>query len=122
MPDLNKVYKMVTNEERQRLVTGTRESTSEAAVFMARGETGHGGKRGRFRDFQQNPEGRLVCAHCDKLGHSKNTCWALIGYPSWHSKSKTNAGKGPGHGQTKPRSGPRAKPHFQQGPDCANMA
>ncbi|PKI45871.1 hypothetical protein CRG98_033670 [Punica granatum] len=39
-------------------------------------------------------EERPACGHCGKMGHSKSTYLALIGYLSWHSKSKTNAGKG----------------------------
>ncbi|PKI37512.1 hypothetical protein CRG98_042098 [Punica granatum] len=92
MSNLNNVYKMVANEERQKIVTRTRESTSDAMVFLAKAKTGHGREVGTS-DFQHTLEGKRVCTHCGKMGHLKNSWWALIGYPSWHSKSKTNGGK-----------------------------
>ncbi|PKI77174.1 hypothetical protein CRG98_002456 [Punica granatum] len=102
MPNLSKVYKMVANEERQKSVTHARESVPEAAVFLTKEET----------EQRRN---------CRKMGHTKSSCWALIGHPSWHSKSKTNPRKGPGQGQTRANSEPRAKAQFQRGPDWANV-
>ncbi|PKI18324.1 hypothetical protein CRG98_049402, partial [Punica granatum] len=63
---------------------------------------------------------RPTCTNCGKLGHFKNSCWALIGYPSWHPKSKPIAGRGTGPGQPRQFGGLRGKAQYQRGPDRAN--
>ncbi|PKI62384.1 hypothetical protein CRG98_017190 [Punica granatum] len=120
IPNLNKVYKMVANEERQRLVTRARESAPESAVFFVRAEAEHG--QGRIGRLQGEAGERPSCEHCGKLGHTKNTCWALNGYPSSHYKSKANPGRGPGQKQVRPNSGPKGKMQAQHGPDRAHAA
>ncbi|PKI51814.1 hypothetical protein CRG98_027787, partial [Punica granatum] len=101
---------------RAMLIAG--ESIPEAAVFLAKEETEQ--RRAGFSKLQGISEGRPSCSNCGKMGHTKSFCWALIGYSSWHSKPKTNPGKGPGQGQARENSGPRAKAQFQHGPDRAN--
>ncbi|PKI36234.1 hypothetical protein CRG98_043386 [Punica granatum] len=118
LPNLNKVYKVVANEERQKMLA-RRETIPESAVFLVKDEAEHG-KSGmsRLQSFRE----RGTCGHCGKLGHGKNNCWALIGYPTWHPKSKSNTGKWAGQGQSKQSSGPRGKAQVQRGPDRANAA
>ncbi|KAJ8433332.1 hypothetical protein Cgig2_023796 [Carnegiea gigantea] len=36
--------------------------------------------------FSKGPEER--CGQCGNKGHDKEKCWQLIGYPSWHPRSK----------------------------------
>ncbi|PKI72596.1 hypothetical protein CRG98_006973 [Punica granatum] len=100
LPNLNKIYMMVANEER--------------------GETERG--RPEIEKLQSFGEGEVICSHCGKPGHTKGTYWAIIGYPAWHFKSKTSAGKGPMTGQTKQKAGLRGKAQTQRGPDRANAA
>ncbi|PKI42660.1 hypothetical protein CRG98_036942 [Punica granatum] len=84
MPNLNKVYKMVTNEERQKIVARARDSVPEAAAFLAKGEAEQrnntvweSGNPDRWREDGEE-------AHLHKL-------WEI-----WHSKSKSIAGRGTG--------------------------
>ncbi|PKI68090.1 hypothetical protein CRG98_011686 [Punica granatum] len=67
-------------------------------------------------------EGKVTCSHCGKPGHTKGMCWAIIGYPAWHFKSKAGAGKGPRTGQAKQNAGLRGKAQTQRGPDQVNAA
>ncbi|PKI38710.1 hypothetical protein CRG98_040901 [Punica granatum] len=72
MPSLNKVYNMVANEERQRIVARLRESIPESAVFAAREKT-ETLERGNSRASWQNPEGKNSCTYCGKLGHARQS-------------------------------------------------
>ncbi|PKI44719.1 hypothetical protein CRG98_034896 [Punica granatum] len=108
---------MVANEERQRVIARSRESAPESVVFLAREEELERTGTNKFNGFAK---GKGTCSNCGKVGHSKNSCWALIGYPSWHSKSRQNAGKGPEQGQSKQSTGPRGRAQIQRGPDRAN--
>ncbi|PKI39919.1 hypothetical protein CRG98_039689, partial [Punica granatum] len=120
LPNLNKVYKMLVNEERQKLVTRSREVMPESAVFLTK-EDAELGRTGGSR-WQSSAEGKRTYSYYGKMGHTKNTCWALIGYPSWHSKSKVSAERRPGPILGKQGSGLRGKAQTQRGPDRANVA
>ncbi|GLT64494.1 hypothetical protein SLA2020_369830 [Shorea laevis] len=75
LPSLNKVYAMVTKEEKQQTVAASRGPNIEATALAARG-----------------PSGRSRCDHCKRLGHTKERCYEIIGYPvNWK----------PGIGKTK---------------------
>ncbi|PKI57337.1 hypothetical protein CRG98_022282 [Punica granatum] len=108
LPNLNKVYKMVASEKRQKMVARSREAVPESAVFLAKEETEH--RRAGMNRLQSFGEGRATCSHCGKLGHTRNTCCALIGYPTWHSKSKSNSGKVPNKDRTSKAVGCKGKP------------
>ncbi|PKI53506.1 hypothetical protein CRG98_026113 [Punica granatum] len=120
LPNLNKVYKMVVNEERQKMVTRSREVMPKSAVFLAKEDVElrwTGGSR-----WQTSTKGKGTCFYCRKMGHTKNTCWALIGCPSWHSKSKVSAERRPGPILGKQGSGLRGKAQTQRGLYRANVA
>ncbi|PKI59598.1 hypothetical protein CRG98_020007 [Punica granatum] len=112
LPNLNKAYKMVANEERQKMVTRSREAVPELAVFLAK-EDAKLGWTGGSR-WQSSAEGKGTCSYCGKMGHTKNTCWALIGYPSWHSKSKVSAKRRPGPVQASRAMGCEERPKHSE--------
>ncbi|GKV03503.1 hypothetical protein SLEP1_g15792 [Rubroshorea leprosula] len=75
LPSLNKVYAMVTKEEKQQTVAASRGPNIEATALAVRG-----------------PSRRSRCDHCKRLGHTKERCYEIIGYPmNWK----------PGIGKTK---------------------
>ncbi|CAL1389558.1 unnamed protein product [Linum trigynum] len=91
VPSLGEAYQLVINDEQQRQITHNRRPKSEAAVFQARGErrsdrlvAQHDGDRDRDRDADGKPK----CSHCQRVGHFKETCYRLIGYPSKNGESK----------------------------------
>ncbi|PKI51880.1 hypothetical protein CRG98_027713 [Punica granatum] len=113
MSNLNKVYKMVANEKRQKLVSRARESAPESAAFLSK-ENLEQGRGGTNRELQGFSGEKTICSNCGKVGHMRNSCWALIGYPSWHPKSKPNGGKGSGQGQTKQSLGREGEPNSSE--------
>ncbi|PKI53926.1 hypothetical protein CRG98_025720 [Punica granatum] len=78
MPNLNKVYNMVANEEQQKIVAQARDSILEAAAFLAKGEAAQRNNT-LFGNLEipiggEKMEKRPTCTNCRKLGHSKNSC------------------------------------------------
>ncbi|CAL1354235.1 unnamed protein product [Linum trigynum] len=68
VPTLAEAYQLVAAEEHQRQITGARRPLVEAAAFQVNKE----------RDADDESQ---RCSHCNKLGHTKETCFKLIGYP-----------------------------------------
>ena len=76
LPNMNKVYSLTIQEERQRTITRGRESKEEA--MMATFHAASSGRGRAWTDQHQNPQ----CEHWGKTGHTKTHCWELIGYPT----------------------------------------
>ncbi|PKI76050.1 hypothetical protein CRG98_003600 [Punica granatum] len=102
MPNLNKVYKMVANEERQKIMTQARELSFDAMAFLAKAETRHGREVG-ISDFQHTLEGKRDRTSRRTLGVSElrggiyylrrveytlQACQAVIEEPTdiWHQR------------------------------------
>ncbi|PKI65410.1 hypothetical protein CRG98_014149 [Punica granatum] len=83
---LNKIYYMVIHEERQKIVAHGHESGPEAVVYYVK--EGHG-----TNQLDTHSRGRPHCDYCDRMGHTRNTCWKLHGKPAdWEPKSKGKGG------------------------------
>ncbi|GKU87876.1 hypothetical protein SLEP1_g2207 [Rubroshorea leprosula] len=87
LPSLNKVYAMATKEERQQAITASRGPVIEDTALVARSSMS-----GRL-----NNPGKAWCDHCKKVGHTKDRCYKIIGYPSsWKTGGTKTKGKGDG--------------------------
>ncbi|GLU11356.1 hypothetical protein SLE2022_281110 [Rubroshorea leprosula] len=87
LPSLNKVYAMATKEERQQAITASRGPVIEATALATRSSMS-----GRL-----NNPGKARCDHCKKVGHTKDRCYEIIGYPlSWKTGGTKTKGKGDG--------------------------
>ncbi|KAL2943465.1 Retrovirus-related Pol polyprotein from transposon RE2 [Bienertia sinuspersici] len=93
LPNLNKVFKLVHQSEREKNVTGNIQGTVEMSAFTAqRGRRFQGENSCPKRDFKKGKleKMKLVCEHCGKRGHNVKTgCFDLIGYPEWFKRGKT---------------------------------
>ncbi|GKV35763.1 hypothetical protein SLEP1_g43983 [Rubroshorea leprosula] len=78
---------MATKEERQQAITASRGPVIEATALATRSSMS-----GRL-----NNPGKARCDHCKKVGHTKDRCYKIIGYPSsWKTGGTKTKGKGDG--------------------------
>ncbi|KAL0358649.1 UNVERIFIED_CONTAM: ABC transporter G family member 28 [Sesamum angustifolium] len=85
-PSVNKAYSMVLRVERQRRVNLEYADVGENTAMNTRNmeyklHTGH-------RTFQKRKgsmeKKQMICEHCCKPGHNKETCFKLHGIPEWY--------------------------------------
>ena len=87
----NKIYSLVRQEEKQQDLHAIRRSL-EAAILTAQSRNSFGNrnwnnnsavdnKRGNLNANSGNNSGRPSCEHYGKLGHTKQKCFELNGYP-----------------------------------------
>uniref|UniRef100_A0A2N9FIZ1 Uncharacterized protein n=1 Tax=Fagus sylvatica TaxID=28930 RepID=A0A2N9FIZ1_FAGSY len=94
LPTLSKVYSMVTQEEKQQALASARTLTIEATTLAAKGYH----PTSRMPSFNQrqpiNSRSRDRCDHCKKPGHTKDRCFAIIGYPAhWRTPIRPDSTK-----------------------------
>ncbi|KAK3009588.1 hypothetical protein RJ639_014724 [Escallonia herrerae] len=80
LPTLGRSYAIVAQEEKQNLVAASRTPMIETTALLAKGmkTSGH-----------DNGERQQRCSHCNKLNHTKETCYQLVGYPSHWTRKPT---------------------------------
>ncbi|KAL5565621.1 hypothetical protein UlMin_028785 [Ulmus minor] len=87
LPAINKVFSLVIQEERHRNIGGNSAiPVSEPLAFGSNynAPTGSSGGSKTKRD-------KVTCTHCGFIGHTKDKCYRLVGYPpGWRVKSKTS--------------------------------
>ncbi|KAF7148340.1 hypothetical protein RHSIM_Rhsim03G0137800 [Rhododendron simsii] len=84
IPTVSKAFSLVLQEERQRSIV-SQPPLSDAAALMARGGANF------HRDTQlKKPHNskRPTCEHCNWVGHVKDKCYKLHGYPPGHRLHK----------------------------------
>ncbi|GKU91783.1 hypothetical protein SLEP1_g5603 [Rubroshorea leprosula] len=85
LPSLNKVYSMATKEEKQQMVSASRSPAIEATALAAK--TSYNRK--------VSTSGKPRCDHYKRIGHTKERCYEIIGYPvSWKPGQTKMRGKG----------------------------
>ncbi|RVW67415.1 Retrovirus-related Pol polyprotein from transposon TNT 1-94 [Vitis vinifera] len=100
LPDVAKAYFSIVQEEKQRSLGATRETTENSAMVVQRAEpmalaVRHGqGSSSRYNPSNRKP---LHCSYCDRDHHVRETCWKLNGYPLEHPKHASNRSN---HGST----------------------
>ncbi|PKI73819.1 hypothetical protein CRG98_005803 [Punica granatum] len=98
-PSLNCVYQMICQDERQRNIARSQESIGlEAAAFAAK-------VSGENKPAVQQGSSRPQCDFCNRVGHTRSTCYKLHGPPTnqnvqqssggWDNSPKTWNPKGP---------------------------
>ncbi|PIM97517.1 hypothetical protein CDL12_30013 [Handroanthus impetiginosus] len=91
LPSLSRVYAMVAQEERHKMVSRGHEEKGRVVAFAAQ-------NLGKFKgkgSGSSNQKQQLFCSNCNKSGHDVSQCYKIIGYPAeWGQRRKgTDHGK-----------------------------
>ncbi|KAL0313240.1 UNVERIFIED_CONTAM: hypothetical protein Sradi_5723300 [Sesamum radiatum] len=86
LSNINKAYSMGPRVERQREVNlGLAETGNNVAAMQVRNYKNKGtGPRNYVKKKGLIDKRNLVCGHCNKPGHSKDTCFKIHGLPDWY--------------------------------------
>jgi hypothetical protein len=93
LPDVRQAYSSIIQEEKQRSLNDTQETTETAAMTIQRyaltalAVRSGQGTSSRSNSFNRKP---LHCSYCDNDHHVRDTCWKLHGYPPGHPKHKAS--------------------------------
>ncbi|XP_054794910.1 uncharacterized protein LOC129300368 [Prosopis cineraria] len=80
LPRLGQAYHLVVEDEQQRQISAITKPSPEAVAFLT--QAMQNGKDGM--DRRESKKERPKCAHCQKLGHTEDRCYDLMGYlPDW---------------------------------------
>ena len=85
IPSLDKVFSLVIQEERQRALGFNVNSSVESTALVVKNQRfnqssnffGNAGKNIKGN----RGKGRPICSHCGKVGHVKEKCYKLVGFP-----------------------------------------
>ncbi|GAV80218.1 UBN2_3 domain-containing protein [Cephalotus follicularis] len=79
LPTVSQAYSMISQEESHRgIIAGTHKQSDVPAVF--------------YSNTYKKKENGVKCDYCNLSGHTKETCYKLVGYPSWHKLYKGKKG------------------------------
>ncbi|KAJ9188709.1 hypothetical protein P3X46_000078 [Hevea brasiliensis] len=92
LPTLARAYGLVSQEERQQQVLAVkRNNPVEGAAFTTAKSTNRlAGSRNMGRNHDVS---KLFCEHCERVRHTKETCFEIHGYPYWWDKNRKGKGR-----------------------------
>ncbi|PIN11922.1 hypothetical protein CDL12_15465 [Handroanthus impetiginosus] len=94
LPSLSRVYAMVAQEERHKMVSRGHEEKRRVVTFAAQNV-------GKFKGKgfgSSNRRQQLFCSHCNKSGHDVSQCYKIIGYPAnWGQRCRGTDHSKPHH-------------------------
>ena len=89
LPSIGNVFSLILQEEAQREIVVTHSPTNAldniAFSVNSASKNQYDNTKGKYIKKE-----RPKCAHCDMLGHTKDKCYKLVGYPPNYFKNHTN--------------------------------
>ncbi|CAL1382605.1 unnamed protein product [Linum trigynum] len=89
---------MVAAEEQHRHINNTRQPRVDTSAFQVQA----GRKQREDRDDHERD--RVRCTHCNRLCHTKEVCYRLVGFSSGHPRARSNDEKTGSYGGKKPKA------------------
>ncbi|XP_059302469.1 uncharacterized protein LOC132054488 isoform X2 [Lycium ferocissimum] len=113
MPNVNQAYSLVISDESQKAVAassgilGTNPSVTvgniDLAMYSRNNMSQNNGSQGGSNQYGhqkfKKPYNSLICEFCKCKGHTKDTCFKLVGYPSDFKSKKGMIGRKTGQNQ-----------------------
>jgi hypothetical protein len=98
LPNLNRAYQMVVQEERVGMMTRGKEERGDPIAFAV--------KSGRTSSWEKKPQAgsEKPCSHCNRDGHDIDSCFQLVGYPDWWGDRPRSEARALGRGKHVHRS------------------
>ncbi|XP_076960956.1 uncharacterized protein LOC143637446 [Bidens hawaiensis] len=89
LPTVQDNFAIISREESHRnFANNFVKGQTQGFGFVSKSNQSFENKKGPNR----NPNVNVKCTHCNKLGHSVERCFEIVGYPSW-MKPRNNPGK-----------------------------
>ncbi|KAI9383496.1 hypothetical protein POPTR_013G092801v4 [Populus trichocarpa] len=89
LPNLNRLYSTLVQEERVRIISRGKEERDEVMSFAVQAEF-------KSRNKNEGKDKNVVCNHCNRTRHESDSCFQLIGYPDWWGDRARGTGRGKG--------------------------
>jgi len=86
LPTVKEAFAIVSREESHRN-SGNNSKKGQSLAFVSKTN-----KNFEFKKGNKVSNQNLKCTHCNKIGHSVDKCFEIIGYPSW-MKPRNNQGR-----------------------------
>jgi len=87
LPSIGNVFSLILQEESQREIIDTQSSNnSESLAFSV-----NSSQKPLIDKQKFTKKPRPKCTHCDILGHTKETCYKIVGYPPNYFKNRSNS-------------------------------
>ena len=83
LPSISKVFSLISQEERQCSIGSGSTGSETQLAFTVKGAN-KGGSDAKPRSGKKD---RPTCSHCGLLGHTKDKCYKIHGYPPHYEKA-----------------------------------
>jgi len=87
LPSVIKAYSMVVrNEQEKDGKMAFTPSVSEVGAMVSKFQKGSA----EWKNAKKKEQKKIICEHCSVAGHSKDTCFKLVGVPEWYNELKND--------------------------------
>ncbi|KAG5512959.1 hypothetical protein RHGRI_038628 [Rhododendron griersonianum] len=113
LPGLEECYALIRREAVRRATLNVESENIDSSVMVARNRPNLKlQEQPRLQQTQPQDQLRLnarsrgttkqsyKCIHCDQIGHTKERCYELVGYPEWWDHSRDSKKRGSGQNAT----------------------
>ncbi|XP_071739055.1 uncharacterized protein [Rutidosis leptorrhynchoides] len=94
IPDVKTAFAVISREESHRKIASNHSSNkNQNSAFLSHFKSTNSGNTGStqsYNKFKKGPNPNLKCNKCNKIGHTIDRCFEIIGYPSSYKRTPQN--------------------------------